>query len=75
MKHLLLTIISLLLFVPSLSADDYYRKKAESYQREAEYYQKRADNYRREAQYYLDRANARRPTTRSGATPTVRKHK
>ena len=39
-----------------VAQDDYYRKKAESYTREAEYYQKKADGYRREAEYYLKKA-------------------
>lgn len=46
-----LTILFLLLFsgYSASAQDDYYRKKAESYTREAEYYQKKADGYRREA--------------------------
>ena len=33
--------------------NDYYIKKAQSYQREAEFYQKKADGYGRKAAYYL----------------------
>lgn len=39
-----------------MAQDDYYRRKAESYTREAEFYQKKADGYRREAEYYLKKA-------------------
>ena len=40
-----------------LAQNDYYIKKAQSYQREAEYYQKKADGYRREAAYYLKKVD------------------
>ena len=51
-------ILMLLMVMSAVSAavpaqDDYYLKKAQGYQREAEYYQKKADGYRREAEYYL----------------------
>lgn len=48
---------AMLMFVVSISAQsDYYRKKAEDYQREAEYYQKKAAGHYREAEYYLKQA-------------------
>lgn len=40
----------------SAAQSNYYVKKAQSYQREAEYYQKKAEGYRREAAYYLKKA-------------------
>ena len=40
----------------STAQSNYYVKKAQSYQREAEYYQKKAEGYRREAAYYLKKA-------------------
>ena len=58
MKLRLLFLFSVLLSVciSAFAQDDYYRKKAESYTREAEYYQKKADGYLREAEYYLKKA-------------------
>lgn len=55
MKNL---ILCLLLFAAynAEAQDDYYRKKAKSYTREAGYWQKRADGYRREAKYCLNKA-------------------
>lgn len=38
--------------------DDYARRQAESYMREAEYYQRKAASHRREAEYYLKRARS-----------------
>lgn len=37
--------------------NDYYRRQAQNYQREAEYYQRQAANYRREATNYLKQAD------------------
>lgn len=57
MKRLLFVFTLIVVSVLSASAqNDYYIKKAQSYQREAEYYQKKADGYRREAAYYLKKA-------------------
>ena len=50
MKRLLFVFTLILVSVFSASAqNDYYIKKAQNYQREAEFYQKKADGYRREA--------------------------
>ena len=51
-----LAFISLLSSLTLLTTDDYYLRKAQSYQREAEYYQKKADSYRHEAEYYHKKA-------------------
>lgn len=53
-----LKLLTILIFVAitAFAQDDYYRRKAEGYTREAEYYQKKADGYRREAEYYLKKA-------------------
>ena len=56
MKYVFLVAMSLLQMDSAFAQDDYYRRKAESYTREAEYYQKKADGYRREAEYYLKKA-------------------
>ena len=57
MKQLLFIFTMIAISVISVSAqNDYYIKKAQGYQREAEYYQKKAEGYRREAAYYLKKA-------------------
>lgn len=57
MRQLLLIFTFVLAFMVSATAqDDYYRRKADGYTREAEYYQSKADGYRREAEYRLKRA-------------------
>ena len=56
MKRILLSILLALCVLPAFAQDDYYRRKAESYTREAEYYRKKADGYRREAEYYMKKA-------------------
>ena len=54
MKRLLFIFTMIAISVISVSAqNDYYIKKAQSYQQEAEYYQKKADGYRDNAEYYL----------------------
>lgn len=45
--------------------DDYYIKKAQSYQREAEYYLKKAEGYQREAAYYTKRGDIDRAKTQA----------
>lgn len=57
MKQFLFLLL-LTISVSAFAQDDYYIKKAQSYQREAEYYQKKADGYRREAEYYLKKPKA-----------------
>ena len=56
MKNLIVCLILLFAAYPAPAQDDYYRRKAESYTREAEYWQKKADGYRREAEYRLAKA-------------------
>ena len=57
MKRLLFIFTMIAISVISVSAqNDYYIKKAQSYQREAVYYQKKADGYRDNAEYYLKKA-------------------
>ncbi len=71
-KYCMKQIILLLLLTLSISAfalDDYYIKKAQNHQCEAEYYQKKVDSYRREAEYYLKKADYQRESayyTRNG---------
>jgi uncharacterized protein YxeA len=57
MKRLVL-LLALLLMVPAAvsAQDDYAKRKADGYIREAESYQSKADSYRREAQSYLNDA-------------------
>ena len=44
MKQFLFLLL-LTMSVSTFAQDDYYIKKAQNYQREAEYYQKKADGY------------------------------
>ena len=55
MKNLFICLLLLFTTYVAGAQDDYYRKKAENYTREAEYWQKKADGYRREAEYRLFR--------------------
>ena len=55
MKNLFICLLLLFTAYTAQAQDDYYRRKAESYTREAEYWQKKADGYRREAEYRLFR--------------------
>lgn len=51
------SVLFLLVFTLVASAqNDYYLRKAQGHQREAEYYQNKAEGYRREAEYYLKKA-------------------
>lgn len=52
--------------VTVFSQSDYYIRKAQGYQREAEYCRKKADGYRREATYYL-----KKPKAINGRLPTI----
>lgn len=54
-KRSICLLIILALITPVLAQNDYYARKAQQYQKEAEYYYKRAENYRQEAEYYLKR--------------------
>ena len=57
MRQTLMFLLLLFAFTASASAqDNYYLKKAQEYQRDAEYYQKKAEGYRRDAAYYLKKA-------------------
>ena len=57
MKRLFLLLLYMVAInTVSTAQSNYYVKKAQSYQREAEYYQKKAEGYRREAAYYLKKA-------------------
>lgn len=57
MKRLLILLLALSALPLVMSAqDDFYLRKAQGYQREAEYYQKKAEGHRREAEYYLKKA-------------------
>lgn len=56
-KILLFITMFLTLVTTAFAQNDYYIKKAQSYQREAEYFHKKAESYRREAEYYLKKAN------------------
>lgn len=57
MKRLFLLLLYAAVGITALTAqDDYYIKKARSYQREAGYYQKKANDYRKEGAYYLRNA-------------------
>ena len=61
MKHLILLLVVLLNAIAASAActpDDYDRRQAESFMREAEYYRKKADSYRREADYYMKKAES-----------------
>ena len=57
-KLCLLSVLILSIASMAYAQDDYYLKKAKSYQREAEYYQKKAESYHREAAYHLKRAES-----------------
>ena len=53
MKRFILMIAFVIIASTVASAqDDYAKRKAEGYMKEAEYYQDKADSYRNQAQYY-----------------------
>ena len=59
MKRLLLVPVLVLVLAASVSVsaqDDYAKRRAEGYIREAESYQSKADSYKRESQSYLNDA-------------------